>query len=167
MAGALWRKATLVLKDEHLLLHVGSQTHTIAYENVSYVTVSWLGTIRFYLEDTTATPQQPLSFWSTGTLVLLNKLTNRGIPAGGHVLRRLLVSQVLIYSLLYATLLVIFGLLTVTIPSWRHDSGGFFDAQILVMYTAFAILFPLINLRKYIKNDLAEPQDEEEWFKWD
>lgn len=169
-SGNLWPLAKLTLTDSHVTLRKSGTEVTKKYEDIKYVTVSWLGSIRFHLEDP-KNPDDRFSFLSINTPMLLSTLTGKSIPVGGHVLRRLFVSQLLLSTLYFATIiLVLYVIAPVFIPSLRDNSDNSFPTSLAVFYVVYAIIIPAINVRRYVTGGYVSPSSQtksEDWFPWD
>lgn len=169
-SGKLWPLAKLTLTDTHITLRKSNTEITKRYEDINYVTVSWLGTVRFYIEDSKS-PDDTFSFLSINTPKLLSILTSKNIPVGGHVLRRLFVSQLFAFALYFATImLVLFVIPLVFIPSLRNDPDNSFPVHFAIFYVIYAIILSVANVRRYAMGDFNAQSGRtkfEDWFPWD
>jgi hypothetical protein len=163
---SVWPPATLTLANDRLTLRKSDSITTHSYTDINYITVTWLGIIRFYLKEDKHSKHY-FSFLSLLAPELLVILADKRIVAGGHVARRLLVSRIIIgalYSVLY--LLVIAGFAAI-LPSTPDDSSNFFTYKDLVFVILFTLVFPVMSVWKYLTGNYSAQADaykNEDWF---
>ena len=168
ISGSIWPLATLRVFDNHLTLHKSGSKTTKSYKDIKYITVSWLGSIRFYFDNN---GQSESNFWflSMRTPELLMILTDRHVVAGGHVARRLLVSRILIGAL-YSALYLLIVVNPLSVFPWSPSDSGLITNQDIVFIIVFTFCFPIASVWGYFTGNYgaqADQYQDEDWFPWD
>lgn len=166
--GSVGQFATVMLATDQLILRQSGKQTALPYEDIEFVTVSWLGTVQFRVaNEPYARREESLWFFTPLAPHLLTVLTNKNILAGGHVARRLLVSQLMVNLILFSLVVLLFSAILMINPSTRHDSIFATQGDFLKLAVLFSALFSIINVWRYFTGSYSNPSDKfQDWFPW-